>query len=215
MKFQILSGVFLVLLQACAVVDRVRTEPLESFYEIKYGFYAGNFQRLKSYSAELGLKLIFPTIPGEIFGRPTNDVLHVAEVTNSATFNLRVPNEINDKAAAISESGLNVVPSDTRVLRLGTFHTFPSYNNGIGGGAFFNKVNGEFLLLVYFSNAAEVSGTTMDGNERYDHQISISAPGWYWIKITELSMNSFRLSEFDGNEDDIEFGVLVMNALSI
>ncbi|MAN51158.1 MULTISPECIES: hypothetical protein [unclassified Marinimicrobium] len=214
MKYRLVFTLVLAFLQSCATVD----SPAESFSfsrEMKYGFYSYSFKRLEAYKPESELALIFPSIPGAIFGNPTDDILYVAEVRNSHTFELVLPSDIDAKSATIRQSGLNVVPADTKLLRLGTFHAFSPYRDHIGGGGFISTIDNEPLILVYFSNPANIRGVLTLGKQKFDHQITISNAGWNWIKVVELSDNSYRLSEFDGDKGDIEFSVVVNTAASI
>ncbi len=214
MKFKIFLITLLGLLQSCATVESNGKSSTHSF-EMHYGFYSYSRERLTGYDKKTGLKLIFPTIPGALFGNPTDDILHVSEPTEGYTFNLPLPSNVDDKAATFREPGLSISPSNTKVLRLATFHAYPPYEANVGGGGFINTATGNFLILVYFSNPVDITGTVLLGEDRFDHEITTSSAGWNWIEISELSKNRFRLSDYHGNRDSIEFSVLINDAFSI
>jgi hypothetical protein len=215
MKSKIAIIVISMLLQACTTMKYDRGNSLEISIEMTYGFYSYDSMRLENHNPEGGLMLIFPTVPGAIFGNATGDVLHVARITHDYTFNLSLPSHLDNIAKTPNIAGFNVVPANTKLLRLGTFHTLPSHRNEIGGGGFINTQTGESLILVYFSNPAKVRGTVISGSEQFTHNITISKPGWSWIKATKLSANNYLLTEFDGSVGDIDFMVFVEAGLSI
>lgn len=215
MRNTLLLVVILGFLHACANIDRDQDDPEPSSFELGYGFYTQSFQRLEGYRQESGLTLIFPAIPGALFGNPTGDILHIADVGDGPTFDLVLPGNVSARAETLNSQELDVAPSDTKVLRLATFHIFPSYENHIGGGGFVNAESGNFLILVYFSNAVEIRGTTSMGGEVFDHEVSVSEPGWSWIEVAELSPNSYQVYQYDGSAEDVEFSVIVDNASSI
>ncbi len=214
MKNPLLLLAIPLLLQACATVNHSSNQSSKSSYVLRYGFYSYSYHKIENYKYENGLNLIFPSIPGAIFGNPTSDILAVSPVSSDYTFRLNIPNNLEKKAKRLSDNRLEIVPSNTKVLRLGTFHLSLSHQDQIGGGGFINTESGDFLILMYFSNPAEVKGTVKVGNDWYDHQISISKPGWSWIKLSELSANTYQLSVFSGDLSTIEFCVLVENLIN-
>ncbi|QBY05417.1 hypothetical protein E2K93_14020 [Thalassotalea sp. HSM 43] len=206
-----------VLVSACTVQPNSKdtVEPESESYQLDYGFYSYTYEKIDNYPAEADLNLLFPAIPGSIFGMPSPELVHISSVNNDFTFELTLPNDMDALASRLTGGALMITPADTKVLRLGTFHVFPSMRDSVGGGGFIHKPSGDFMLLVYFSKSAHISGQFAIGRDQFEHDINIPAAGWHWIKIGKQSDYSYRLSTFDGDSDQIEFFVLVENVFNV
>nr|BAF45164.1 hypothetical protein [uncultured bacterium] len=88
---------------------------------------------------------------------------------------------------------LKVTPSTTKIIRLGTRVTHQGSDKGLGHTVFVNNANKQSLMLVYFSNACQITGTLVDNNLIYNHNISIPKKGAYWITANQINDNTYTL----------------------
>ena len=176
-------------------------------YELSYQRYSYNLQPISETFVDEELNLIFPAISGAILGNPNGLILQVAE-GKQGQFTFAVPQGIDELAKEITQSGLTVDPADTRVLRMGTFHSYPYYHS-LGDASFVNGQNGNALIFVYFSQQSRVAGSFEIYNEIFDHQLDIKEAGWSWIEIAKQNDNHYLLKNFSGTFEDIYFAVLL------
>jgi hypothetical protein len=201
------------LLFSCATPPPPSSPSTQSYYQIEmaYHFYS-NEQRINVDPARKnGLQFLFPIIPGKIFGTPINKYAAITPVTKEGSFLFRVPENMDKEAQQVPPSvinkGVNIQPIDTKILRLGTFHYLNTYGNRLGGGGFAIKNKKQFLILVYFSKPAEITGTISlpQNNETTIHNISVNSKGWHWLVSEEISPNTFKLEKYNGDTNTIEF----------
>lgn len=178
---------------------------------LAYAYYSQGLNRLEGHD-EYGLSLIFPSIPGEIFGNPSRDIIYSVSPKNGNEFPLILPADVENNASKLKEKSLTIKPSDTKIMRLGTFNYLPKYKNRMGGGGFKNIVNDNFIVLVYFSKAANITGKLLFGAESYTHNIAVDKAGWHWIEVSEDKPNSFELTTYKGKLSDIELSIFLRDA---
>lgn len=204
---KILAILVFFLASGCATTTQ--TVPDKSLtLNLAYAYYSQGLNRLDGH-IEPDLNLMFPSIPGEIFGSPSSNIIYSVSPSNDNKFTLILPADAENHSSKLKEKSLTMQPSDTKITRLGTFNYLPKYRNGIGGGGFKNIVNDNFLILVYFSKAASVTGKLLSGTKSYTHNIVVDKAGWHWIEINEYKSNSFELTTYKGKLSDIEFSIFL------
>lgn len=177
--------------------------------------YSHDYQKLTGVRVNQPVTLFFPVISGAIFGRPGNNLMQVVTTKPGDSFYLSLPGNAIGHADFLLQPELVIIPADTKLLRLGTFHMYPDYQDKIGSGAFIDRTNSDALALVYFSKPASISGIIYDNKDSYEHEITITNPGWNWIKISQLSKHKYRLSTYDGSIENIDFAILLDDIISI
>lgn len=203
MKNKLLWMFVLALLTACTAVK----QPDQMSLDLRYSFYTFSNKELKNPQLEEELHFVFPAIPGAIFGSPSDQILSVSSA-NDGTFTLSLPSDVDSKAAPFSDKRLIVEPATTKILRVGTFHFYPSYQGDVGGGSFISKSTGNTLILIYVSNAVNITGSFRSGRAIYHHDIAADR-GWGWIEILETKPGTYELRSFEGEVSDITFAVLM------
>lgn len=188
--------------------------PVESM-KLKYGYYTYDQQKLGGYKTVEDLVLFFPAISGRIFGDPTDYLVSQVSVTHNNQFTLQLPRNLDSQTQMFTDTSLNVVPSSASILRVATYHLYPSYNDELGGGGFINSKTEEPLILMYFSEPVEITGSFLDQGETFSHNIKVESAGWHWIQVSEPFHNYYELSVFKGQTEDIEFMVLVTDVTSV
>ncbi|CAA0093174.1 Uncharacterised protein [Halioglobus japonicus] len=178
-------------------------------YSLQYAYLSPSGKTLKHYS-EQGLSLVFPSIPGNIYGTPGDDIIYVATPENAQRFSLVLPKDMDRRALPLTDSPLAIEPPETKVLRLGTFNFLPRYQDVMGGGGFSDTISDRTYILVYFSNAAQVTGQYTAYSDIYNHNIVIDAPGWHWLQFVETSDNVFDVSAYEGSAETIQFDVYLL-----
>lgn len=113
---------------------------------------------MKSYRPDDEFILIFPTLPGVISGSPTSDIVQYVATLPNKNFTLNLPKKMGNRAEVLSQKGLVIEPKKTKIIRLGTFHVYPETKDSIGGGMFIDSSTGYYYTLVYFSEAASLTG---------------------------------------------------------
>lgn len=208
----IIVVVIAIFLSSCASVEHRDVGVVE--YSLGVGQYTSSLARLDDIKTNEEVTLIFPTIPGAIFGAPSKDILFTAVTSLQSKFTLRLPQALPERAKAFSSAGLSITPIDTKVLRLGTFHYYSDYEV-IGGGGFANKKTGGFLSLVYFSKPSVVTGVVFEDQEKVEFKVTVKKSGWSWVKSIKISENNRIVTEYTGSLEDVEFAIIVPDETSI
>lgn len=203
----ILVSIFSLLTVACSHIPD-RSSSLDSQqYQLSYQRFTYGLQPVDESFIDDGLNLVFPVIRGSIFGSPSELILQITPA-EAGRFTLNVPQEIDVLASEIQEENLQVQPRDTRVLRMGTFHTYPYYQT-LGDGGFINGKNGNALVFVYFSQSSSITGQLAQYGEIFEHEVSIDQAGWHWLEISKEEQNNYRVGNYEGDNEDIYFAVLL------
>lgn len=205
---------FLFLMAACTNTKHQNPSANSIKYDIAYGYYSYNLEKLSNKNQN-SLKLLFPSIPGLIFGNPTKNNIHVVSIQSSKYFTLELPSHLDGKADYLRTSQLEIEPKDTKILRLGTFYIYPNSTKAMGGGGFIDTKSGNILLLVYFSKPSRISGTLSLSGEHYDHKIKITNAGWHWLEVKKRSPKEYTIAKYTGSYDSIDFMVLSSSSASI
>jgi len=195
------------LLVACSRFPLANNHDTEQAYQLNYHRFTYGLQPVDDSFVDDGLNLIFPLVSGSIFGAPSEEILQISPA-NAGTFTFVVPQKVDGLAGEIDEQGLSVVPADTRILRMGTFHAYPYYQT-LGDGGFINGKNGNALVFTYFSKAVAITGKLFQYGEVFEHELNIQGPGWYWLEISKQGGNSYLIRPYDGTSQEIYFAVLL------
>jgi hypothetical protein len=153
-----------------------------------------------------GEKLLieFGVIPGEVFGSPLENPLWLTEIDNSGKVTWPTPVQMRELQLLITRfskvannTGLTVIPSDTRFARVSTFGYFKGINENTGAGFFSD--NGNFIMLMYFDRPCTLSGSVYLNNKKVSHDINIKSAGFHWIEVT-IGKNEDRLSAYSAHK---------------
>jgi len=201
---------------ACAGLER--RPPATAGMELPYGFYGfdPSSDRMRPVEAAMageGLELVFRVVSGTIMGAPGGRPSWSVPVLPGGTFELPLPGAMDVPAERLASAPLEIEPADTRIARLATFHAYPEYGMFLGGGCFVDTRSGDYLLLVYFSNPARLSGSARGPAGTYEYEVTVERPGWAWLAVRERDVGSYRVRPYAGPADAIEFGVLLPPAM--
>lgn len=158
------------------------------------------------------VSLEFSLVQGTINGPPSGGALPSVAVAADFAFELTLPAPIEAARARFDSKLLLIEPADTRIARLATFHHYPEYGRFRGGGGFVDADSGDPLVLVYFSQPARVHGATRDPTGRYVYDVSVDAAGWSWLIMRRHGADTFLVSNYPGEVEDIELAVLLPHA---
>ncbi len=144
--------------------------------------------------------LLFPYISGGIFGSPQSDPLFAIKLnTQHQTFTLDLISkleELNQNAKPLNDNwrtlGMNIVPAETHIARIGTF-PFSSTGDSIGGGGFIDPSDRQSAILVYVDRPCQITGDMQLDAEEYTHNIALPSAGFHWLKIIETSPDNYYL----------------------
>lgn len=182
-----------------------RTE--RGYYQLSYHRFTHTLKPVNDNFADDGLSLIFPLISGSIFGEPSEVILGMS-AAHDGRFRLNIPQQVDTLAKPFDQGGLDVQPENTRVLRMGTFHSYPYYQT-LGDGGFINGRNGNALVFVYFSQAASISGELKQFGDSFTYSVKVEEPGWQWLEIANNAQRSYQVTNYTGSSETIYFAVLI------
>lgn len=161
--------------------------------------------------------LMFPTIPGGIFGSPSSDMAFMVKVEKDLGFTLRLDEKaenIESRSSTLTQewqkAGIVVEPAETRISRLGTFPYSYASRKMIGGGGFINTQSRNLYILVYVDRKSSIRGEIQLDEERCLHELDFPGKGFYWIEVIETEKNRMKL--INGSDDgNIRFSVHIQD----
>ena len=205
---KVLLAVLSIVLTSCSSLKPTVQQANVIDYQFDYGFYIYDLMEATEVSSKMNPKFVFPTIPGAIFGNVSDDILYVSESNGIKKVNLSLPKNIDEKAVLLTQTGIAIHPSDSKILRLGTFHIDPISPGILGGGGFINSNTNNPVILIYVSRSSSITGSVTRGQKEITHNIYLEKPGWNWIESKKIGENKYQLTEFVGNVQSIKFMVL-------
>ncbi len=205
--------IIVTVLSSCATTN-IDQENKTVSYELTSSHCTNDNRSFEGYRKNESMTLLFPSIPGGVWGNPTNDILHYTPAIPSQKFSLKLPADMAGKATELTQQGLSIEPINTKILRLGTFHSYPDYQRAIGGGGFYQTKTGDFLILVYFSNPSVVTGTLPASGDLHEFNIKVKKKGWSWIKSSKVGTNKYTTTLYQGPIDSIEFCAYIPNLIN-
>ena len=138
-------------------------------------------------------------IPGSTFGKVTAPPITSIPVRigETATLDLEViRRKVERSAAALtreaSSGGLSIVPSETRIARLGTFAYGAESARGMASG--FRTERGERLYVVYFDRPCALTGVRHERGITATYDVKVSTPGFNWLKVAQETPTSIRIT---------------------
>lgn len=162
------------------------------------------------------IAIIMPTIPGEIFGNPSDELIFSGIVPEDYILDIDTPTQVHKSAKSLSREwlsmGLSTTPEQTRISRIGTFPLDPYTGRPIGGGGFINPLNKNHLILMYFDQACEIKGKFKMQSEWYDHDIVIPSEGFHFIEVNKISHNQFKLEKYS-KTGKVNFTIHIKNII--
>ncbi len=138
-------------------------------------------------------------IPGSTFGEVTAPPITSIPVRigETATLDLEaIRREVERSAAALtreaSSGGLSIVPSETRIARLGTFAYGAESARGMASG--FRTERGERLYVVYFDRPCALTGVRHERGTTATYDVKVSISGFNWLKVAQETPTSIRIT---------------------
>lgn len=165
------------------------------------------------------LLLVFPYIPGRMYGQPSGSPLFVKHLKGKLDFQLDLRGKYKEIAAfarpmQLQRQGLQIQPRETRMARMGTFAFDPRTLDMIGDGSFIDRRSREYLIMVYVDQPCQITGKVEMNGKVYDHNIQLMEAGFHWIKFQRQGKKGFLLREFSP-PDGVNFTVTLENLLSV
>ncbi len=158
--------------------------------------------------------LLFPSLPGVIYGSPTDEMIEYVATEPQKDFVLELPQNMGDKAKTLLHKELTITPADTKIIRLGTFHIYPQTKKKIGGGMFIDSNSKQPYVLAYFSQPATLTGTLSSSNSVSTIDIKNAKAGWNWLKSVKKSDNEYYMTLHNDPATEIQFCALLRNTFS-
>ena len=145
--------------------------------------------------------LVFPYVPGQIFGSPGSELLFTYLLTPQSELQLELENALpglQDGAALLKTveetAGLTMRPAQTRLARIGTFPFDAKTLEPLGEGGFIDSSTREHLILMYFDRPCVLSGTLYTDQDEYVHDIAIPAAGFHFLRVQQQGAGRHLLS---------------------
>lgn len=141
----------------------------------------------------------FPGVPGGLFGDTDEQAQAKIEAKGMSDFELILAPDAKGAARPLAQGGLNatlsISPTDTRVLRLGSFPFSAKDKHPLGGGGFIDADSRDGLLLVYFSQACELRGSVVFPKVALTNAIDVVIPfgGWHWLRSVKVDKHHSRI----------------------
>ncbi|MGB5538789.1 MAG: hypothetical protein WBO37_01720 [Gammaproteobacteria bacterium] len=145
--------------------------------------------------------LVFPYVPGQIFGSPGSELLFTQLLTPRSELQLALENALpglQDGATRLQTvaetAGLTIRPAQTRFARIGTFPFDAKTLEPLGEGGFTDGSTREHLILMYFDRPCVLSGTLYIDQDEYVHDITIPAAGFHFLRVQQQGAGRHLLS---------------------
>ena len=145
--------------------------------------------------------LVFPYIPGQIFGSPGSELLFTRLLTPRSELQLELENALpglQDGATILQTvaetAGLTIRPAQARLARIGTFPFDAQTLEPLGEGGFIDATTREHLILMYFDRPCVLSGTLYINQDEYVHDIAIPAAGFHFLRLQQQGAGRHLLS---------------------
>lgn len=150
------------------------------------------------------LVLVFPYVPGQIFGSPGSDILFTVLLTPQGGLQLDLTRALpglrqgaTTLQAGVNTEGLSIRPAGTRLARIGTFPFDAGTLEPLDEGGFIDARTREHMILVYFDRPCVLSGTLRVGEESYLHDITIPAAGFHFLRVRQEDARRYALVRAD------------------
>ncbi|WP_419812170.1 hypothetical protein [Bacterioplanoides sp.] len=152
--------------------------------------------------------LLFPSVPGGIFGKPNSSILFAEEIDSSMKFTLdllekreEMENSIRPLDSLWKGLGMEINPADTLIGRVGTFPYSKVTGEPLGGGGFIDPEERNSLILIYVNKACKINGDIKLNDKIYSHDLQFSGPGFYWVELEESERKRYSIKRYkEGGE---------------
>jgi hypothetical protein len=152
--------------------------------------------------------LVFPFIPGALYGSPQSKGAFMATTDADLRFSLEIAAQSSqvDLAAATSKvAGVVVEPESTRFVRMGTFPFDAQSGEAIGGGGLVDPITREAVLLVYVDRPCTMRGTAKFGDATLEHDLRFSKVGFHWVRLVQLTTPKHHVARNMAASDPVRF----------
>jgi hypothetical protein len=214
MRKILLLVLFISALQSCTNIQSPATQDRMDAFSLSTTHCTSDFKVFSNYRPKDPITLVFPALPGVIYGSPNDDIVQHITVLPEQPFVLELPHNMGNRAKALLHNSLTIEPSNTKIIRLGTFHLYPEEQKKLGGGGFKNIVTGDAFVLVYFSKPSSLTGTISDQYGHSIFNIKNAKKGWNWIKSTQNKDESYTLTVYEGSSKNIYFCAFPKNIVN-
>jgi hypothetical protein len=137
-------------------------------------------------SAETGVRIWMAAVPGEIFGRYSNETVVDLLVDRPGLFALplaAVQSGLARQAVVARTAVLHVEPADTRIARLATLGGLTGLaQSNVFLSGFRDPKSGDVVVLFYVDRACVINGTFTGGRP---YTLRVAHPGLNWIAFSD------------------------------
>lgn len=156
--------------------------------------------------------LQFPLIPGAVIGDVLTEAKYstFASIGQDLTLDLK---SIRDSfqpyatplLATDYNTGLNMNPADTRLLRVGTFAYSPGSGEMLGATGLGIVASQEIqqLILVYFDRPASLTGSVRENDILFEYDIHLNYSGFFLVKVEYINDDHYRLTRYEPDQGQI------------
>jgi hypothetical protein len=163
------------------------------------------------------LVLLFPYVPGQIFGSPGSTLLFTKRLSTQDSLHLDLTRALpglrqgaSTLQASADTEGLAIRPARTRLARIGTFPFDARAREPLGEGGFIDARTREHLILMYFDRPCVLSGTLHIGEKSYRHDITIPVAGFHLLRVQQQDARHYTLVRADATSA-ITFSIHLLN----
>lgn len=154
------------------------------------------------------VRLVFPFIPGALYGSPQRVGAFMTTTDADLRFRLEVSaqsSQVDLAATSSSVAGVEVEPSTARFVRIGTFPFDAESGEPIGGGGWVDPITREAVLLVYVDRPCTIRGSARFGDMTLEHDLSFSRVGFHWVRLVQLTSPKHHVARNMAATDPVRF----------
>lgn len=130
--------------------------------------------------------MLIRTRLGDDFALPLADLQSMIDLAEPANASMRA-------------SGLVITPSDTRLLRIGTFFQADISPKELLGAGFVDTVKHQNVVLAYFDRACSIAGNVHEGDLVISFSLKIPNAGLYWLRSDNTDPKHWQIELEDPN----------------
>lgn len=193
----------LIMLSACAIQDYLPTGTVNNAqtFTAPIKFYANN-SNTPIDTPELDLNVWLPGISGNFYGTANSEAVLQATPSKDSHYRFKLDRaleqQVSKQARPIlantdTSNTLSAEPADTRLLRIASLVNHPYTGDVLGDTLWMDTKRHSALMLVYTDRATHISGSVSIDNKRLNHNITLPAAGFYWLRQIRQRKNTALL----------------------
>jgi hypothetical protein len=156
-------------------------------------------------------RLLFPYIPGDLYGAPGPTVMFSATTDLELRFKLDLtPHRAAiDRASTVVKSPeMKVEPKETRFGRVGTFPHAVDGNRSLGGGAFYDPATRSNVLLVYVDRPCTMGGSVRRYGMVLEVDLKFAEAGFHWVRLAQVSSPNHHFAQNMPASSEVNFAIV-------